>query len=225
MKGLITIVVLSASSMLSAQSFTKPNHGLKYPETLVIEKIDITTAGTTIYITVENKVEGGTFCADPKIVVTDPTGRRVMLSKATGVPVCPDNYKFRGIGEKISFKLEFPPLPAGTKWIDLVEECDNYCFWIYGITLDNELNRKLDEAFISASENSAATNVTLFRNILEPIDNENLGIEGMLYLNIIIAAVEDADRAGVSVWYKRLAGSNAPRVGSYIKYLNDRGIK
>jgi hypothetical protein len=129
------------------------------------------------------------------------------------------------MGEKLNFTLEFPPLKAGTDWIDVIEECESNCFWFYGVTLNHELNRKLDEAFLAASVNKPADNVTLFKNILDPIDSQNLGIEGLLYINIINASLENADKVGASVWYKRLAASDAPRLNQYLKYLNDLGIK
>ena len=65
----------------------------------------------------------------------------------------------------------------------------------------------------------------LFKNILDEIDSQNPGIEGLLYINLINAAVEDADIVNASVWYKRLAASHAPRKEQYIKYLNEKGIR
>ena len=34
-----------------------------------------------------------------------------------------------------------------TKWIDLKEDCSDNCFSFYGVILDNQLNKELDEAF------------------------------------------------------------------------------
>jgi hypothetical protein len=65
----------------------------------------------------------------------------------------------------------------------------------------------------------------MFRNILESVDNKNLGIEGALYINIISAAVEAEDKVEAAVWYKRLLSSHAPRLNEFVKFLNDRGVK
>jgi len=209
-----------------AQTFYKPNPALKSHETLEISKIDISSKSTLISFSVENKRnEGGSFCADKKIYLIYPDGSRLSLTKAHNIPVCPDTYNFKSVGEKLFFTLEFPPLKTGTKWIDIIEDCTSNCFWFYGITLDDELNRRLDTAFSQASNGKPAENMLLFKNILDDIDIQNPGIEGLLYINIINAAVEDADIVNASVWYKRLASSHAPRVEQYIKYLNDRGIK
>ena len=147
------------------------------------------------------------------------------LIKANNIPVCPDTYNFKSVGEKLQFTLEFPPLKPGTKWIDIIEDCSSNCFWFYGVTLDNELNKRLDEAFNLASKGQPADNINLFKSILDDIDNQDLGIEGLLYINIINAAIENADKVGAEVWYKRMAASHAPRLAQYLKYLNDRGIR
>jgi hypothetical protein len=209
-----------------SQTIDKPNYALKSHETLEISKIDISSKSTLISFSVENKrTEGGSFCADKKIYLIYPDGSRLNLTRAHNIPVCPDTYKFKSIGEKLLFTLEFPPLKAGTKWIDIIEDCTSNCFWFYGVTLDEELNRRLDTAFSQAAKAKPADNMILFKNILDDIDSENPGIKGLLYINIINAAVEDADIVNATGWYKRLATSHAPRVDQYVKYLNDRGIK
>jgi len=224
--GLLEIILLMIAMPSGfSQMISKPNYALKSHETLEIQKIDISGTRTVVYLTIENRISNGSFCADRNIYLIEPNGQKLNLIKTSGIPVCPDSYKFKVIGEKLQFTLEFPPLKAGTKWVDLVEDCSDNCFSFYGITLDNDLNKKLDEAFALASKGKAADNIILFKNILESIDNQNLGIEGLLYINIINAEVEEADNVNIKVWYNKLASSNAPRVNQYLKYLNDRGIK
>jgi hypothetical protein len=228
MKRTILILIFLATCALNAypQTYNQPNSALKSHETLEITKVEIGTGATTIFLSVENKrSEGGSFCADKKIYIIYPDGSRMNLIKANNIPVCPDTYNFKSVGEKLQFTLEFPPLKPGTKWFDLIEDCNSNCFWFYGVTLDNELNKKLDDAFDLASKRQPADNINLFKNILDTIDNQDLGIEGLLYINIINAAVDNADKVGAAVWYKRMAASKAPRLNQYLKYLNDRGIK
>jgi hypothetical protein len=223
--GLTVWFIMICTTHIHSQTFEKPNYALKSHETLEINKIEITPEKTFISLSIENRITGGQFCADKNIYLLDPEGKKLLLKKSSGIPVCPDSYKFRSIGERLQFTLEFSPLKAGTNWIDIIEDCTSNCFWFYGVTLDNKLNKNLDEAFILASKQNPADNINLFKNILDNIDSQNLGIEGLLYLNIINAAVEDADNINGAVWYKRLASSHAPRVNQYLKYLNDKGIK
>lgn len=224
--GLLAIILLliALPSGIS-QIINKPNYALKSHETLEIQKFEISETRTVVYLTLENRIANGSFCADRNIYLIEPDGHKIKIIKAEGIPVCPDTYKFKVAGEKLQFTLVFPALKAGTKWVDIVEDCSENCFSFYGVTLDNDLNRKLDEAFALASKGKAADNIILFKNILESIDNQNLGIEGLLYINIINAEVEEADNVNIKLWYNKLVSSNAPRVNQYLKYLNDKGIK
>lgn len=227
-KKVISVLLLLIFCTLNtvSQVYNNPNIALKSHETLEILKVDITSRATMIYLSVENRrTGGGSFCADKKIYLIYPDGTRLNLVKAKNIPVCPDAYNFKNVGEKLQFTLEFPPLKTGTKWIDIIEDCTSNCFWFYGVTLDNELNARLNEAFSQASKGQPAGNILLFKNILDDIDSQDLGIEGLLYINIINAAAEDSDKLNIAVWYKRMTGSHAPRLNQYIRYLNDRGIR
>jgi hypothetical protein len=223
-KIIISILFLFAAGVgnIFSQIINQPDIGLKSPE---IRKIEITPEKTIIYLTIENRIEGGYFCADKNIFVLYPDGSRIKLVNAVGIPECPETYKFKSTGEVLVFTLTFPPLKPLTQWIDIIEECAGNCFYLYGVTLNNELNKRLDEAFILAAKGEPGKTILLFRNILESVDSENPGIEGSLYINIISAAIEAGDKVEAAVWYKRLLSSNAPRLSQYVKFLNDRGIK
>jgi len=187
----ILFLLTTCGANIYSQSYIQPNIALKSHETLAIIKVEITPQATMIWFSVENRRDaGGSFCADKNINIIYPDGSRLNLTKAHNIPVCPDAYDFKNVGEKLQFTLEFPPLKPGTKWIDIIEDCNSNCFWFYGVTLDNELNKRLDEAFILASKGKPSENMILFKNILEDIDKQDLGIEGLLYINIINAAAE-----------------------------------
>ena len=219
--GLSVLISLPGYS----QTILKPNYGLKSHETLEIKKIECSSESVSVFLSIENRIQGGAFCADKNIYILYPDGEKSRLISSSGIPVCPDSYKFKTIGEKLDFILVFPPLKTGTEWIDLVEDCNENCFSFYGVTLDQALNQRLDEVFAKASEGTSADNIILFRSILDSISGQNHGIEGSLYINIIEAAREESDYVNARLWYKRLASSNAPRLKDYIRYLNDRGIK
>lgn len=225
-RTILVLIFLATCALITySQIYNQPNVALKSPETLEMEKVEIRPEATIVFLSVENKrSSGGNFCADKNIYIIYPDGSRLKLTKAKNIPVCPDIYNFKSVGEKLQFTLEFPPLKPGIKWFDLIEDCSSNCFWFYGVTLDNELNKKLDEAFSLASKGQPADNINLFKNILDNIENQDLGIEGLLYINIINASIENADKAGAEVWYKRLVASHAPRLNEYLKYLHDRGI-
>jgi len=221
----ITAILISVPIISRSQSIIQPNYGLKSHETLEIKKIETTSEATSFYMSIQNRIQGGSFCADKNIFIIYPDGTKSKLVSSSGIPVCPDIYKFRAPGEKLDFVLVFPPVKAGTGWIDLVEECSENCFSFYGVTLDDELNKLLDDVFYKASNGKPSDNIVLFKSVLDSIAGKDTGIEGLLYINIINATVEEEDNVNTIVWYKRLALSNAPGLSQYLKYLNDKGIK
>ena len=228
MNGKILIgisALLLFPSGLAAQSFIQPNYGLKSHETLIINKVESSQKATTIYLTVENRRVGGTFCADRNIYIFNPDGTNIKLISSNGIPVCPDSHKFQMVGEKLDFTLTFPPMKKGVEWIDLVEDCSDNCFHFYGVTLDNELNGKINDAFSKAENDDPLKAMISFIDILESTDTKNIGSEGLLYVNIISLAREAGNYGQAADWYKKLKNSGAPRMQEYIKFLNDQGIK
>jgi len=224
-RGFVLLIGLSVLLKAYSQSFIQPNYGLKSHETLEISKIEINLKNTLIYMSIENRIQGGSFCADNDIFMIYPDGSRARLISASGIPACPDSYKFRTIGEKLDFVLQFPALREGASWIDIVEECSENCFSFYGVTLDNELNRKVNESFILAEGEEVSRGIISLIDLIGEIDTKNYGIEGLLYLTIIKLSEEAGSKAIAGEWYRKMKSSGAPRVEEYFKYLNDKGIK
>lgn len=216
-------VIFSAG--LSAQSFIQPSYGLKSHETLIINKVECSEKATTVYLTVENRRIGGTFCADKNIYIFYPDGTNIKLISSNGIPVCPDSHKFQTTGEKLDFTLTFPPLKKGVDWIDLIEDCNDNCFHFYGITLDNDLNRKINDAFTMAESDDPLKAMISLIDILNATDAKNLGSEGFLYVNIISLARVAGNFGQAADWYKKFKNSGAPRLSEYIKFLSDQGIR
>jgi len=221
----ILVTTLSFAVHALSQQISDPNTGLKSPETLELKKIEVSTEKTVVSFSLLNQRVDGYFCADKNIFIIYPDGSKIKLISAAGIPQCPDTYKFKSVGEKLAFTLTFPPLKPSTEWIDIVEECSDNCFYFYGVTLNADLNKRLDEAFMIATKGDPQKNMLLFRNILDSVDKQNPGIKGLLYINIINAAIEAGDKVEATVWYKRLLSSKSPRLNQYVKYLNDNGIK
>ncbi|MGD0755459.1 MAG: hypothetical protein ABR927_10410 [Bacteroidales bacterium] len=228
MKINITISIwfffLTQTGYLNAQTLNHPNSGLKSHETLEISKIEISANKTVISLGVENRITGGYFCADKNIFIIYPDGTRSRLTSSKGIPVCPETYKFRTIGEKLNFELTFPPLKQGTQWIELIEDCSENCFSFYGVCLNRDLNKKIDDASLLAENGMPAEALINFIKIAGTIDSKNSGIEGLIYINIITLAKETANIQKAAEWYAKLKSSGIPRSELYIKHLNSQGI-
>ena len=226
-KTIILSIILLMTTLQSSfsQLVEQLNYALKSHETLEISKVEITPDETVLYLTIENRIEGGNFCADKNIFIIYPDGTRSKLTSSNGIPVCPETYKFKTIGEKLQFTLDFPPLKTGTKWIDIVEDCNENCFSFYGVTLNTELNGKINEALSIAEKGEIKRAIAFYKDILNSLLAADQGIKGGIYTDIITLSLEIGDKAGAGEWYKRMLSSNVPRLQLYVRNLNSRGIK
>lgn len=213
------------SGISFSQTIIQPNYGLKSHETLVINKVELTSTATTFFMSIENRIPNGNFCADKNIFVVYPDGTRSKLVSSENIPVCPETHKFRDPGEKLDFTLTFAPFKPGTEWIDLIEDCSDNCFSFYGVTLDSDLNRKIDEAFSLSGNDEPVKAMVNFIDLLESVDKKDTGIEGFIFINIIRLEKLNGNEVKAAQWYNRMKSSGAPRIKQYIKYLNDLGIK
>lgn len=209
---------------IAAQAFIQPNYGLKSHETLIINKLETSEKATVIMLSVENRIAGGSFCVDKNTYIVYPDGTRIRMISATGIPFCPETHLFSAPGEKLNFTLTFPPLKKVPEWIDIIEDCSENCFHFYGVTLDNDLNRKINDAFRHAEGDDILKAMISFIDILEETDQKNLGSEGLLYVNIISLAGEAGNPGQAAGWYRKFINSGAPRLQEYIKFLNDQGV-
>lgn len=175
-------------------------------------------------MTIENRISGGNFCADRNIFLTDNEGNSLKLIKADGIPLCPERFNFKSIGERLNFKLTFPPLKKGTSIINIREDCTENCFSFYGIILDHDINKKLDEIFSVVDKGEPINAVNRLIEIAEDKKYSGNGVESFLYINIIELATETGNTAKAAVWYKKLLSLKYSEKDKYIKYLNDRGI-
>jgi hypothetical protein len=226
-KTAISVLFLFSAGIenLFSQTFIQPNYALKSHETLEITQIETTQEKTIISLSVENRITGGAFCADRNIFILYPDGTRSKLTSAAGIPACPEYYKFKTIGEKLGFVLTFPPLKAGTEWIDIVEDCSDNCFSFYGVILDNDLNKKIEEAYIFAEKGETNKAIAGYKSILAALIGRKHGIEGSLYTNIITLSLNSGDDTGAHEWYVKMVLSKAPRLDLFIKHLNSQGIR
>lgn len=217
------VFILSISATLFSQISLKPNYGLKSHETLEISKIEVFDDKTMVYLTVESRIEKGSFCADRNIYITDPSGSVIKLIKSSGIPVCPDVHNFKLPGEKLDFILTFPPLKPATGCIDLKEDCSENCFSFYGIILDNQLNKDLDQAFNLAESGQSAKALDKFISIAS--GELKKGSEAVLYYNIIKLASETGNTLKAAEFYKILASSQIVSKNKYLTDLNSQGIR
>jgi hypothetical protein len=210
-------------TLVFSQTILQPNFAMKSHETLEILKVEVSSEKTLVYLTIENRIEKGSFCADRNIYITDPSGSVIKLISSSGIPVCPEVHNFKAPGEKLDFILTFPPLNPTTACIDLKEDCSESCFSFYGIILDHQLNRDLDQAFNLAESGQSVKALDKFISIAS--GDIKKGSEAVLYYNIIKLASETGNTLKAVEFYKALESSQIASKTKYIGDLNSRGIR
>jgi len=220
----IIILLLNILTSGYSQTIVKPNYGLKSHETLNIDKVEITRDKTTVNLTIENRIENGSFCADRNIYIITPDGTRLKLLKSSGIPRCPESYKFSKPGEKLSFSLVFPTLGTEPPYVDIKEECSDNCFSFYGVVLDEYINSRLDEAFSMAERGESVKAMNKFIGI-DSVTAKKNGIRALVYYNIVKLANETGNTVTAGEWYKKLYSMRSAGGKIYIEQLNLNGIK
>jgi len=211
-------------SRSNGQVIFSPNYGLKSHETLGIDRIETRDDQTVFHFTIENRIAGGSFCADRNIYVVYPDLTKEKVIRAEGIPVCPDEHRFALPGEKLSFALVFPKLKNNPGWVSIIEDCSDNCFSFYGVVLDATINERLNILFDLVEKEDPERALTLLESFLEETDHLNLGTEGLIYTTLIDLCRQNGDRESAARWYRSLMKSGAPDAGKYIRHLNLNGV-
>jgi hypothetical protein len=219
------ILLIGFGGNLQSQTITAPNSALKSHETLIIKKIEISGEKTEIYLSIENRITGGNFCADRKIYISCADGSRINIKLSIGIPVCPDTYKFTSVGERLEFLLIFPPLKNGTVSFDLVEDCQANCFAFYGVIVDPELNTRIDEAYTLAEKNQPAQAMVSFSKMYDEYGRKDSGAAGLFLINLVKLSSSSGNKVKAAEWYRKLESSDIPEKDLYLKHLNSQGLK
>lgn len=205
-KFIFSLIFLIAGLQVSAQQLDIPNFAwATHP--MKINKIERTGNATVVELSITNqKASGGNFCTDKNIYIMDVlSGKKYFMNYSKGIPVCPDTYKFTGIGEILTFQLYFPPIDTKTKYINIIENCDNYCFSITGVILNKEFNEDINLGYQYYKENKLDFAVFAFKKAVEKYPDYPFG---KFYIDLIQVYIENNDIANAKIWYNKLKSSN-----------------
>ncbi len=218
-KNLLFSALILLFSPLISQTIDHPNYGLKSHPTLSIESIHSGGTSTTLFMSIENRVLDGSFCADKKIYIILPDGEKLRIKSVTGIPRCPDSYYFENIGDKLQFTLEFPALPEGTKWFDLLEDCDDACFSFNSVILNPLLNQKIDHAFSLVESKKLKEAYNEYEALLPEFSGLNCSFEGAVYYNLILLSKQLSEDDKAIEWQVRLKNSQIPLKEKFIEII------
>ena len=168
------------------QVYDKPNYSLNSHPTLEVASVERWEDHTVVNLNLKNERFSGNFCIDSNTVLKNSLGgEEYELLGMEGIPACPDAYRFKSVGERISFRLTFEPLPDEVKYIDLLENCSENCVSIKYILLDEDLNSRINEGVSLYSLGKPAAALRVLEDIMNTEYDGMSPVFGTVYLYLI----------------------------------------
>jgi len=218
-KLLIPILLLSISFNLFAQTIDKHNMAIaSHP--LIVKKIELLENQTIVELELTNQSKTGYFCADKNVNLYDIVRKiKYELISLKGIPACPATYKFKKVGEVLKFQLYFPKLLEGTKYINIVENCNSNCFSLHGVIVDKEINKEINLGFDYYYKGKLDFALKAFTNVIN--NNQDYPF-GYLYAKVIQIYTEKNDYKSAKKWYNKIKNSNFTDKAQVLSNLKEK---
>lgn len=216
-KKLILFFLLGFAFLtLKSQSLSKANFALA-THPITVDQVSREAHALILKLTLENQLEKGYFCASKNIVLQDlATGKKYKLDHAEGIPVCPQLYHFKWVGEKLHFTLYFPLPDSTVKYVNLVEQCDANCLSIYGLILDNQINQLINRGFEAYEHQNLSFALKSFTTVVKNYPKYPFGF---MYIHIIKILLEQKNYTEANQWYHKVLSSSFPDKETILKQI------
>ncbi|MBQ6962423.1 MAG: trypsin-like peptidase domain-containing protein [Paludibacteraceae bacterium] len=126
----------SGSKPFSKNTRYYPSVNKNIAQRAVIKSVTLERDYTAVEIISNNQSKDSYYawCSIEKDAYIIANGKRYTMTKAEGIRIAPEKTYFSQAGQDITFTLYFPPIPASTTSIDLIESADSD--WrFYGIKI------------------------------------------------------------------------------------------
>jgi hypothetical protein len=226
-KTLLSILLLTAGflSGLRAQVYDKPSFSLTSHPTLEIQNVEKWEDQTVVNISVMNKRISGSFCFDRQSFLRNSLGTEEWkLVSMDGIPACPDQHRFKSIGEVLEFSLVFPAIPDEIKYIDLLEGCEDACVSVQYILLDEEMNSRINEGFNLYEIGRLTASLQVFEEIMESGYDNYSPVFGSLFLYMMSIHYELGKSKEVRRIFNELKESSIVGRDEFIETARETGL-
>ena len=226
MKSTIAILTLILVSFpaVNGQEIRNPNFLLTTHETFEVTAVATSISETIVRVKLTSYVEGGSFCIDKGMRIFLPTGNSLKLKSVTGVPECPDEYRFGMIGDQVIIVLSFEPIPDNTPWINLVEGCDDNCVTVYGLVLETGLNFEIDRGYNLLDNGLEEEAILQFGSVISSLKGKGHMAEAAIYSTLIELMSKTGKPELFKFYLNELLSSKSPGASLAISNLKTRGI-
>jgi hypothetical protein len=210
---------------LMAQIYDKPILSLTSHPTLDIMSVEKWEDQTVVNIRVKNQRISGSFCFDKETFLLNSLGSEEWkLTSMDGIPACPDQHRFKSIGEVLDFSLVFPAIPDEVKYIDLFEGCEDACVSVKYILLDEEMNNRINEGFNLYEIGRLSASLQVFEDIMEAGYDNYSPVFGTLYLYMMSIHYELGQSKEVRRIFNELQESTIIGKDEFIETARDTGL-
>lgn len=221
----ILLLMMVFQARLLAQVFEKPSFSLTSHPTLEIASIEKWEDQTVLNIRVKNQRLSGSFCFDMKSYIVNSLGTEEWkLTAMDGIPACPDQHRFKSIGEVLDFSLVFPAIPDEVKYIDLREGCEDACVSVKYILLDEEMNKRINEGFNLYEIGRLSASLQVFEDIMETGYDNYSPVFGTLYLYMMSIHYELGQSKEIKRIFNELKESSIIGRDEFIETARDTGL-
>jgi hypothetical protein len=192
-KSTLLLLFLFSAFFGFSQAIKMPNFAVaSHP--MIVERVQTTSTHIIFELSVENKSAIGNFCADKNIFIRDLSeNKKIKLSFSEGIPICPEVYNFKSIGEKLKFQLYFPKPDHDLKYLDLIEDCNEACFSIHGIILDIKMNQMIEDAFSQFEKSDYEASENTLKKIISEYSDYPYGFLHLNLIQVLIVQGEDQE--------------------------------
>jgi hypothetical protein len=225
MRSLATLVALILVFHLSAQVYDHPNYSLTSHPTLEIISVEPWDDQMVLTLSLKNERYSGEFCIDSNTVLRNSLGKdEYKLVSMEGITACPEVYRFKTIGERITIILEFPAIPDDVNYIDLIENCDENCVALKYILLDEELNSSLNEGIRLYELGKPDASLQVFEDLMRTEYDDFSPVFGTVYLYLIAIQYELGSSKDAREVFQKLKDSNIVGRDEFIEAARETGI-
>lgn len=208
-----------------SQVLEHPNYSLSSHPTLNLDKIEFADSRTLLYFTITNEKLGGSFCIDSTSYLKNSLGTEVYLMTGIGnIPACPETYRFRSIGESLTFVVYFPEINRDLNYIDFIEPCQDACISMRYILLDAEMNEAINKGFSLYNSGKYRLALQHFEDILVKESDNYSPVFGSIYLYLMTISYELGDSGDVKRYYSDLKSSSIINKDDIIEVARYEGL-
>jgi hypothetical protein len=216
---------MASLPLLRAQIYEFPNYSLSSHPTLDVTSIERWEDRMIVSLSLKNERYSGEFCIDSNTVLKNSlTGDEYHLRGMEGIPACPETYRFKTVGERISITLEFEPVPDEANYLDLLESCLDNCVSIRYILLDEDLNSRLNDGIRLYEMGKAVNSLQVFNDLMETEYDDYSPVFGTVYLYMIALHYELGKSKDARAVIQQLKDSNIIGRDDFIETARDNGI-